>query len=209
MEKLQNFIALKNRVCPSPEAQASPGLALLQLFTCPCKVKVGLILSSHSIICHLKKRNTALVKKKEAKTRQDLPFQNQNEAHTGLLRRSWLPTVGGEAQDLVNQSLSRRESGCQLQPLHTWSLNTKPQGMSGLWQLQEHVQDWHCRMQCAPGKESGASQGRKAVSFYRKLFSLCSLQNMSRCFYILKFKPLFDLNLCQKRGFPVLFANRL
>lgn len=45
------------------------------------------------------------MKKKEVKTKQDLPFQNQNEAHTGLLRRSWLPTVEGEAQDLVNQSL--------------------------------------------------------------------------------------------------------
>jgi len=29
---------------------------------------VGFILSSHSIICHLKKRNTALVKKKEVET---------------------------------------------------------------------------------------------------------------------------------------------
>lgn len=106
MEELQNLMHVEEqRVCPSPEAQASPGLALLQFFTCPCKVKVGLILSSHSIICHLKKRNTALVKKKEVKTKQDLPFQNQNEAHTGLLRRSWLPTVEGEAQDLVNQYL--------------------------------------------------------------------------------------------------------
>lgn len=185
----------EQRVCPSPEAQASPGLALLQLFTCPCKVKVGLILSSHSIICHLKKRNTALVKKKEVKTKQDLPFQNQNEAHTGLLRRSWLPTVEGEAQDLVNQYLSRQEFDCQLQPLHRWSLNTKSQEMSHPCQLQEHIQDWHCRMQQAPGKEPGASQGRKAFFFYRKLFSLCSLQNVPQCFYIIKFKPLFDLSL--------------
>jgi len=29
---------------------------------------VGFILSSHSIICHLKKRNTARVKKKEVET---------------------------------------------------------------------------------------------------------------------------------------------
>jgi len=29
---------------------------------------VGFILSSHSIICHLKNRNTALVKKKEVET---------------------------------------------------------------------------------------------------------------------------------------------
>lgn len=50
------------------------------------------------------KEKHSACEEERVKTKQDLPFQNQNEAHTGLLRRSWLPTVGGEAQDLVNQS---------------------------------------------------------------------------------------------------------
>lgn len=66
--------------------------------------------------------------------------------------------------------------------------------MSSLCQQQEHIQDWHCRMQHAPGKESGASQGRKAFFFYRKLFSLSSEQCHS-AFTASDFKPLLDLNL--------------
>lgn len=48
-----------------------------------------------------KQKHSACEEERGGDRKQDLPFRNQNEAHTGLLRRSWLPTVKGEAQNLV------------------------------------------------------------------------------------------------------------
>lgn len=62
-----------------------------QCGTCPCKVKVGFILSSHSIICHLKDKRQCIFVFIWSLRKEDLPFQNQNGAHTALQHHNWPP----------------------------------------------------------------------------------------------------------------------
>lgn len=65
-----------------------------------------------------KEKHSAYEEERGGDFKQDLPFRNQNEAHTGLLLRSWLPIVKGEAQNLVKLHFIQKGQECdhQLQP---------------------------------------------------------------------------------------------